>query len=80
VTSEHGRTNSAEPTLDPPVPAARREVLRQALADAVSYRDPPVNCRSCVSPDDLCEACADGLARARSYLALGRELGVEISA
>lgn len=62
------------------VPPAQREVLRQALADAVFYRDPPVNCRACASRDELCDGCADGLVRARSYLALGRELGLEISA
>jgi hypothetical protein len=28
------------------VPPEQREVLGQALADAVSYRDPPVNCRA----------------------------------
>jgi hypothetical protein len=26
------------------VPAAKHELLRQALADAVYYRDPPVQC------------------------------------
>ena len=55
----------------------QREVLRQALADAVYYRDPPVSCPACPTPDQLCEECADGLARARAYLALGRELGLE---
>lgn len=65
--------NDGEPTLA----AGQREVLRQALDDAVSYRDPPVNCRACSGCDDLCDGCADGLARARAYLALGRELGTE---
>jgi hypothetical protein len=55
----------------------RREVLRQALADAVYYRDPPVSCPACPTPDRLCEECADGLARARGYLALSRVLGLE---
>lgn len=62
------------------VPAAQRELLRQALADAVFYRDPPVECRACAGRDELCDACADGLARARGYLALGRALGMDISA
>lgn len=62
------------------VPAAQREVLRQALTDAVYYRDPPVQCRACEALDGLCGECAAGLARARSYLALGRELGVEVPA
>lgn len=56
----------------------QREVLRQALADAVYYRDPPVSCPACPVPDGLCEECADRLARARAYLALSRALGLEM--
>ena len=63
-----------------PVPASQLEVLRQALADAVYYRDPPVQCCACDATDGLCDACASGFARARSYLQLGRELGVEVPA
>jgi hypothetical protein len=59
------------------VPAAQREVLLQALADAVYYRDPPVECRACEVRGALCDGCAAGLARAHAYLALGRELGVD---
>jgi hypothetical protein len=55
-------------------------VLARALADAVYYRDPPVHCAACDALDGLCAQCAAGLARARSYLALGRELGVEVPA
>lgn len=63
-----------------PVPASKREVLRQALADAVYYRDPPQDCANCDAQDGgLCSACAAGLDRARAYLALGRELGLEAS-
>ena len=61
-----------EPTLDP----GQREALAQALADAVSYRDPPLYCRACQTQDALCERCAAALARARSYLALSRALGI----
>jgi hypothetical protein len=61
----------------PAVLPEQREVLRQALADAVYYRDPPAQCRACEALDGLCDECAAGLARARAYLALGRELGVE---
>jgi hypothetical protein len=61
-----------------PVAPQQREVLRQALADAVYYRDPPLRCPACEALDDLCAECAAGLTRARSYLALGRELGVEV--
>jgi hypothetical protein len=60
------------------VPPEQREVLCQALADAVRYRDPPVECIVCEALDGLCGECAAGLGRARSYLALGRELGVEV--
>jgi hypothetical protein len=55
----------------------QREVLRQALEDAVYYRDPPAVCLACEAQDGLCPGCAAGLARARAYLALGRELGLE---
>jgi hypothetical protein len=55
------------------------EVLRHALADAVYYRDPPVECSSCEKQGELCDACVAGLAQARAYLALGRELGMEPS-
>jgi hypothetical protein len=59
------------------VPTAQREVLLQALADAVYYRDPPVECHACEAAGELCDGCAAGLAQARAYLALGRELGVD---
>lgn len=55
----------------------QREALAQALADAVSYRDPPVYCDAC-EEDTLCERCALTLARARAYLDLGRAMGVEV--
>ena len=55
---------------------AQREVLAQALADAVRYRDPPVYCPACEGLDGLCDRCAATLARARTYLALARVLGV----
>lgn len=62
----------------PPIRAERRELLRQALADAVFYRDPPVHCQACEMLGRLCDRCAAGLARARAYLALSREPDVEI--
>jgi hypothetical protein len=61
-----------EPTLGP----EQREVLAQALADAVSYRDPPLYCADCEPQDRLCDDCAATLVRARSYLALSRTLGI----
>jgi hypothetical protein len=55
----------------------QREVLRQALADAIYYRDPPVQCAACPSPDRLCGPCAAGHERARAYMALSYDLGLE---
>ncbi len=63
-----------------PAAPAQREVLRQALADAVYYRDPPAQCPACEVMHGLCADCAAGLARARAYLALGLQLGVEVPA
>jgi hypothetical protein len=57
--------------------SAQREILRQALADAVYYRDPPLHCAACPSPERLCEQCASGHERALAYLALSHELGLE---
>jgi hypothetical protein len=57
----------------------QRETLAQALADAVSYRDPPLCCDACETQQGrLCEQCAATLARARAYVDLGREIGVEV--
>jgi hypothetical protein len=60
----------------------QRDLLQQALADAVYYRDPPVECRALLTDtqqalDTLCQECAATLARATAYLDLGRELGLE---
>jgi len=60
------------------VPPGQHEILSQALADAVFYRDPPAQCTTCAVLDRLCDECAAGLARARAYLALGRKLGIEV--
>ena len=60
------------------VPHGQRAILRQALADAVYYRDPPVHCRACEEQGRLCGDCAAGLARAHAYLALSRELGIDL--
>jgi hypothetical protein len=55
---------------------AQRDVLRQALADAIYYRDPRLYCPDCSTPDRLCSQCAAGLSQARAYVALGRELEI----
>jgi hypothetical protein len=69
---------SPAPAAKAAVPAEQREILGQALADAVYYRDPPARCRARDSMDRLCDDCAAGLARASAYLALGRKLGIEV--
>jgi hypothetical protein len=63
--------------LTPAATAEQRQVLRQALADAVYYRDPPPECPACPTPDQLCEECAAGLGRARAYLTLSHAFGLE---
>jgi hypothetical protein len=58
----------------------QRDLLAQALTDAVYYRDPPVRCAACEAqedPDALCPECAATLAHATAYLDLGRALGLE---
>jgi hypothetical protein len=57
----------------------QRDLLAQALADAVYYRDPPVHCAACDAqhaPDGLCSECTATLARATAYLDLSRALGL----
>jgi hypothetical protein len=63
----------------------KRDLLAQALADAVFYRDPPANCTACEAQEtqssrELCTPCEESLARAMAYLELGRELGLDVSA
>ena len=60
----------------------QRELLAQALADAVFYRDPPAECQACQELNDetkLCNRCAVTFALASSYLDLGSDLGIPIS-
>lgn len=61
----------------------QRQLLQNALADAVYYRDPPVKCDACEALNDetkLCGECAELLARSSAYLDLGNELGMTVSA
>jgi Zn finger protein HypA/HybF involved in hydrogenase expression len=73
---------SATITLRP----GQRDLLAQALADAVYYRDPPVYCPACEAQENLnaedvlCPECAATLARASAYLDLHRALGLEAPA
>jgi uncharacterized membrane protein len=54
----------------------QRETLRQAMTDAVYFRDPPVQCANCPA-DGLCTPCSQTLARARSYRELSKAIGLE---
>jgi len=57
----------------------QREVLGQALADAVTYRVPSGSCTGCEGhPAELCADHAADLDKTDAYLALARTLGVEV--
>jgi len=54
-------------------------ILGQALADAVSYRDPAGSCPDCdTHPAELCQDHAADLDQADAYLALADSLGIEM--
>jgi len=58
----------------------RREVLGQALADAIACRTPDSSCTACEDhPAGLCDDHAADLDLTDAYLALGRELGIEVA-
>jgi hypothetical protein len=53
--------------------------LGLALGDAITYRDPQVICPDCdASPAGLCDDHAEDLDKTDAYLALARELGIEV--
>ena len=54
----------------------QRQILRQAIDDAIYYRDPPQRCAVCESSGGLCDACAATLAIGLKYLQTARELGL----
>jgi hypothetical protein len=57
----------------------QREVLGQALADAIEHRTPEGFCAECeVRPEGLCNDCAADLDLTDAYIALSRELGIEV--
>jgi hypothetical protein len=63
----------------------QRDLLAQALSDAVFYRDPPLDCAACgtADPEDetdarLCPDCEATLARANNYLGLANALGLNV--
>ena len=60
--------------------ASWEAVLGQALADAIEYRTPGSDCADCdAHPAGLCEDHGADLDLTDSYLALGRELGIEVA-
>jgi len=63
-------------TAAPALPDAQRHILAQALADAISYQDPPLECADCDTLAALCPQCTARLTQARAYLALRRQLGM----
>lgn len=57
----------------------QREVLGQALADAIEYRTPEADCAECdTRPEGLCCDHAADLDLTDAYIALARELGIEV--
>jgi hypothetical protein len=59
--------------------AEHREILAQALADAIQFRDASGFCPHCEAhPAGLCDDHAADLDLADAYLALARELGIEV--
>jgi hypothetical protein len=54
-------------------------ILGKALADAIAYRTPKGICPDCdTHPSGLCDDHAGDLDRTDAYLALARELGIEV--
>jgi hypothetical protein len=59
---------------------SQRELLGQALADAITYRTPDSFCTGCEDhPAGLCDDHAADLDLTDAYLQLGRELGIEVA-
>jgi len=60
--------------------AGQREVLGQALADAIAHRTPEGFCTECETrPEGLCNDHAADLDLTDAYIQLGRELGIEVN-
>jgi hypothetical protein len=57
----------------------QHQALAQALADAIFYRDPPLNCAACDAlQGSLCKQCTDTLTLARAHLHLADDLGIDV--
>ena len=64
----------------PALDAGQREVLAQALADAITYRNPTGLCTGCKdSPAGICDDHAADLDLTDAYVALAAELGIEVA-
>jgi hypothetical protein len=74
-----GRRGPARDTGTGLAGLGQRAILRQALSDAVAYRDPGGACTDCdTHPASLCADHAADLDKTDSYLALARSLGIEL--
>jgi hypothetical protein len=60
----------------------QREVLAQALADAITWREPSGVCPHCdlhaKRPAVFCDEHAPDQVRVQGYLALARDLGIDL--
>jgi len=67
-------------TENAPLTDAQREVLRQALHDAIAWHEDPEPCRSCeYQAPALCAEHAEAVAQRDAYIRLARELGIEVA-
>ena len=66
--------------LDGPLAPRQLEILGQALADAIDYRDPVGYCPDCEThPASLCEDHGLDLDRTDAYISLAHDLGIEVT-
>lgn len=56
----------------------QRAILRQALTDAIAYRDPVGTCPDCDPGFGLCDDHSEDADRTEAYLALARELALGV--
>jgi hypothetical protein len=74
---ERAGTEQASPVLI--LSESSEAVLGQALADAIAHRTPQGICPDCdAHPAGLCDDHAGDLDTTDAYLALARELGIEV--
>jgi hypothetical protein len=74
---EQAGTEQASPLLI--LSESSEAILGQALADAIAHRTPQGICPDCdAHPASLCDDHAGDLDKTDAYLALARELGIEM--